>query len=68
MDERNRQTRELTQGEILDKEAIPPGIKKKISRNKRNAKKKKKEKFGIKIPNSTRETLLLDKANRDDKW
>ena len=52
----------------MDKEAIPPGIKKKISRNKRNAKNKKKEKFGIKILNSTTEALLLDKANRDDKW
>eukprot|EP00957_Ditylum_brightwellii_P058693 4451394-Ditylum_brightwellii.AAC.1 len=66
--QRNRQTRELTWGKILDKEAIPPGIKKKISRNKRSAKNKKKEKCGIKIPNSTREALLLDKANKDNKW
>eukprot|EP00957_Ditylum_brightwellii_P055476 4203837-Ditylum_brightwellii.AAC.1 len=57
----------VTQGKILDKEAIPPGVKKEISRNKKNAKKKKKEKFGIKIPNSTRENLLLDKAIKDNK-
>eukprot|EP00957_Ditylum_brightwellii_P017732 1335560-Ditylum_brightwellii.AAC.1 len=61
MDKGNNQARELTWRKILDKEATPPGIKKKISRNKRNAKSKKKEKFGIKILNSTREALLLDK-------
>ena len=26
------------------------------------------EKFGIKIPNNTKEALLLDKINGDSKW
>ena len=27
-----------------------------------------REKFGVKIPNSTKEDLLLDKINCDNKW
>eukprot|EP00957_Ditylum_brightwellii_P142481 10855411-Ditylum_brightwellii.AAC.1 len=51
------------------KNSTPPeGVKKKISRNARNQKKKTKEKFGIKIPKSTREALLLNRANGDNKW
>ena len=34
-----------------------------ISKNKRNEKKKNREKFGIRIPNSAREALLFDKQN-----
>ena len=39
-----------------------------MSRNARNAKKKYREKFGIRIPRNVREALLFDKMNGDSKW
>ena len=39
-----------------------------ISRNKRNEQSKKRAKFGIKIPNSVREALLLDTENKNNLW
>ena len=41
---------------------------KSTSRNTRVQSRLMKEKFGIKIPNSTKEALLLDKINGDSKW
>ena len=38
------------------------------SKNSRNAKMKLRKKFGIRIPNNVRETLILDKINNDAKW
>jgi hypothetical protein len=55
-------------GKILNEETSHQAIKIKISKNKRNLKDKKREKFGIKIPNSTREALLIDTSNGDNKW
>lgn len=43
-------------------------LRRKLSTNKRIAMKGTREKFGIKIPNSTREALLFDKLNNDTKW
>ena len=37
------------------------------SRNVRNAKNRNREKFGIKIPNNTRQALLFDNQNSDTK-
>ena len=38
------------------------------SSNKRNLENKRRERFGIKIPNTTREALVLDNENNDTKW
>jgi hypothetical protein len=52
-----------------DKETVTPdAVKKKLSRNARNKKKGAQEKFGIKIPQTAREALLLDKGNKNNKW
>ena len=50
------------------KSKVPRALKKKISKNARNQRKEMREKFGIKIPNNTREALLLDRMNGDNKW
>ena len=50
------------------KSTVPRALKKKISKNARNQRKEMREKFGIKIPNNTREALLLDRMNGDNKW
>ena len=39
-----------------------------LSRNKRNQMKKGREKFGIKVPNSVREALILDRINGNNLW
>jgi hypothetical protein len=39
-----------------------------VSRNTRNAKEKKKEKFGIRIPRNTKEALIFDKENNNSLW
>eukprot|EP00957_Ditylum_brightwellii_P100725 7677027-Ditylum_brightwellii.AAC.1 len=64
----SRRNRQLIRGEVLDTKDCPNGIKKKLSRNARNQKKKVRGKFEIKIPRSTKEVLLLDKKNGDSKW
>ena len=48
---------------LESKSKIPISLKAKMSRNKRNKVKKDLEKFGYKIPNHSREALLLDKKN-----
>eukprot|EP00957_Ditylum_brightwellii_P074077 5628884-Ditylum_brightwellii.AAC.1 len=68
MDQKTCRTRELMRGNILDEETSHQAIKSKISKNKRNLKDKKREKFGIKISNSTTEALLIDTSNGDNKW
>ena len=40
----------------------------KPSRNTRLSSELIRKKFGIKIPNTVKEALLLDKINRDTKW
>jgi hypothetical protein len=45
-----------------------PQRKDKLSINARNAINKKREKFGIKIPNNVKDSLLLDRENRNSKW
>ena len=40
----------------------------KISRNYRNLRHKRREKFGVIIPNFTRDALLLDKLNGNNNW
>ena len=42
---------------------MPRALKSKMSRNERNKVNGDREKFGYKIPNITREALLLDKKN-----
>eukprot|EP00957_Ditylum_brightwellii_P210501 15365052-Ditylum_brightwellii.AAC.3 len=54
-------------GKVLDTKDCSNEIKKKLSRNARNQKKKIREKFRIKIPRNTKEALLLDKKNGDNK-
>ena len=39
-----------------------------ISKNKRNQKMVNREKFGIKIPNSVKEALILDRQNNNTLW
>ena len=39
-----------------------------ISKNSRDEKNKNREKFGIKIPNSVKEALSLDKINKNTLW
>jgi hypothetical protein len=38
------------------------------SRTARNAKLRNREKFGVRIPNNTRQALLFDKENKNNKW
>jgi len=64
----SRRNRQLMRGEVLDTKDCQKEIKRKLSRNARNQKKKIREKFGIKISRNTREALLLDKKNGDSKW
>ena len=45
---------------------VRPGSKK--SRNTRVSSQKMREKFGVKIPNATKESLMLDRTNGDNKW
>eukprot|EP00957_Ditylum_brightwellii_P009590 723517-Ditylum_brightwellii.AAC.1 len=59
---------QLMGGEVLDTKDCPNGIRRKLSTNARNQKKKIREKFGIKIPRNMKEALLLDKKNGDSKW
>ena len=40
----------------------------KVSKNQRNLREIKREKFGVLIPNSTRDALILDKINGNKKW
>ena len=47
---------------------MPRDLKTKMPRNERNKGKKDWEKFGYKIPNNSREALLLDKKNGNNLW
>eukprot|EP00957_Ditylum_brightwellii_P055153 4180021-Ditylum_brightwellii.AAC.1 len=55
-------------GKVLDTTDCSNEIKRKLSRNARNQKKKIREKFGINIPRNTKEALLLDEKNGDSNW
>ena len=54
--------------ELKAKSKIPRSLKVKISRNERNKINKDQEKFGYKIPNNSREAILLDKKNGNTLW
>ena len=53
---------------IIDKPRRATTNKKRMSRNQRNLKKKRNEKFGILIPNTTRDVLLMDTENKKMLW
>ena len=59
---------------ILDKSIysrsrrLNPSVNTRISKNARNAKKKNREKFGIRITNSTKEAFYLDRINNNKNW
>eukprot|EP00957_Ditylum_brightwellii_P131815 10051889-Ditylum_brightwellii.AAC.1 len=64
----SRRNRQLMRGKVLDTKECTNEIKRKLSRNAKNQKKKIRKKFRIKIPRSIKEALLLDKKNGDSKW
>ncbi len=43
-------------------------LMRRLSKNARNAKVKKREKFGIKVPGNTKEAMYLDHINNNTKW
>ena len=47
---------------------MPRSLKAKMSRNECNKVKEDREKFGYKITNNSRESLLLDKKNGNTLW
>ena len=47
---------------------IPRALENKLSHNQLNKKIRVCEKFGIKVPNSTREALMMDRMNNNTLW
>ena len=53
---------------ILDKPLRASINRRKFSKNQRNFRERRREKFGVQIPNSTRYALILDQINGNTKW
>ena len=53
---------------IMDKPLRASINRRKISKNQRNIRERRREKFGFQIPNSTRDALILDQINGNTKW
>eukprot|EP00957_Ditylum_brightwellii_P012842 970319-Ditylum_brightwellii.AAC.1 len=67
-DSKSGRNKELMRGRLFNTNSIPRPLKKKISRNARNMKKKNQEKFGIAIPRNVKEALIFDSLNGNNFW
>ena len=61
-------TRRSSNNALEAKSNMPRALKAKLSRNQRNNKTNDREKFCIKVPNSTREALMMDIMNNNTPW
>ena len=61
-------TRRSSNNALEAKSNMPRALKAKLSRNQRNNKTNDREKFCIKVPNSTREVLMMDIMNNNTPW